>query len=257
MQNLRSRILAKRFHATVKRGVTLVTVHLEPGLRASGLNLWLLEVLAACILCFQGPCIGHGRLWPTDFGQPFLADRVWPNQLWPALVFQWYGRLWPKPTLAKTDFGQIDFFQTDCCVKSSLTCCVWCVSVWCVVYVCKVWCGVCVCCVAWVLVHGFMEWGFTCGCWFQGFGLVMFGAQDRPSLDRPSLDRPSPGPPFPWIALPLDRPSPGPPFPWTTQNFALFSSFPAAKFVPFFPLWGSSRGILVEFEAPRRSNVHV
>ena len=32
---------------------------------------------------------------------------------------------------------------------------------------------------------------------------------------------------------------------------------PAAKFVLFFPLWGSYRGILVVFEAPERSNVHV
>ena len=32
---------------------------------------------------------------------------------------------------------------------------------------------------------------------------------------------------------------------------------PAAKFVLFFPLWVSSRGNLVVFEAPGRSNVHV
>ena len=56
-------------------------------------------------------------------------------------------------------------------------------------------CVLCVLCVCVVCV-GFMVWGFTCGCgcWFQGFGLVMFGA---------------PRPPFP-----------GPPFPWTAQNFA-------------------------------------
>ena len=36
-----------------------------------------------------------------------------------------------------------------------------------------------------------------------------------------------------------------------------FHVFPVpAKFVLFFPLWGSSRGILVVFEAPGRSNVH-
>ena len=40
------------------------------------------------------------------------------------------------------------------------------------------------------------------------------------------------------------------------QNFALFS-LSAAKFVLFFPLWGSSRGILVVFGVPGRSNVHV
>ena len=42
-----------------------------------------------------------------------------------------------------------------------------------------------------------------------------------------------------------------------SRNFALFFPSPAAKFVLFFPLWGSSRGILVVFEAPGRSNVHV
>ena len=44
---------------------------------------------------------------------------------------------------------------------------------------------------------------------------------------------------------------------WGAQNFALFFPSPAAKFVLFFPLWGSSRGILVVFEAPGRSNVRV
>ena len=37
------------------------------------------------------------------------------------------------------------------------------------------------------------------------------------------------------------------------QNFALLFPSPAVKFVLFFPLWGSSRGILVVFEAPGRS----
>ena len=41
------------------------------------------------------------------------------------------------------------------------------------------------------------------------------------------------------------------------QNFALFFPSPSTKFVLFFLLWGSSRGILVVFEAPGRSNVHV
>ena len=36
-----------------------------------------------------------------------------------------------------------------------------------------------------------------------------------------------------------------------------FFPSPATKFVLFFPLWGSSRGILVVFEAPGRSNVRV
>ena len=54
------------------------------------------------------------------------------------------------------------------------------------------------------------------------------------------------GPPFPWTALPLDRP-----------KFRSFFPSPAAKFVLFFPLWGSFRGILVVFETPGRSNVRV
>ena len=36
---------------------------------------------------------------------------------------------------------------------------------------------------------------------------------------------------------------------WGAQNFALFFSSPAGKFVLFFPLWVSSRGILVVFDA--------
>ena len=42
-------------------GVT-VTVYLEPGIRASGLNLWLLEVLAAFCLGFDGPAGGAGAV---------------------------------------------------------------------------------------------------------------------------------------------------------------------------------------------------
>ena len=68
LQYLRSRILARYTHAMLKRGVTLVTVYLEPILRASGLNLWLLEVLAACILCFDGPwiAVGDWNMEPKD-----------------------------------------------------------------------------------------------------------------------------------------------------------------------------------------------
>ena len=52
--------------------------------------------------------------------------------------------------------------------------------------------------------------GFTCGCWFQGFGLVM----------------------LPWTALPRDRPSPGPPK--ISQN-SFFSSLSGCLLVE---LWG-------------------
>ena len=75
---LRSRILARHTHATLKRGVTFVTVYLEPGMRASGLNLWLLEVLAACILCFDGPWIAMGdwNLEPQEVSQAGWLDTV-------------------------------------------------------------------------------------------------------------------------------------------------------------------------------------
>ena len=75
---LRSRILARHTHAMLKRGVTLVTVYLEPGMRASGLNLWLLEVLAACILCFDGPWIAMGdwNLEAKDLAQAGWLETV-------------------------------------------------------------------------------------------------------------------------------------------------------------------------------------
>ena len=62
----------------LKRGVTLVTVYLEPGLRASGLKLWLLEVLAACIFCFDGPLIamGNWNMEPKDLVQAGWLDTV-------------------------------------------------------------------------------------------------------------------------------------------------------------------------------------
>ena len=59
----------------------------------------------------------------------------------------------------------------------------WC-DVVCGVVLCV--CGVCGVCAVWrgYLFHGFMEWGFTCGCWFQGFfGFVMFGAPGVFSLN--------------------------------------------------------------------------
>ena len=78
LKYLQSRILARHFHAMLRRGVTLVTVYLEPGLRASGLNLWLMEVLAACILCFDGPWIAMGdwNMEPKDLAQAGWLDTV-------------------------------------------------------------------------------------------------------------------------------------------------------------------------------------
>ena len=42
-----------------------------------------------------------------------------------------------------------------------------------------------------------------------------------------------------------------------SPKFSLFFSFSRRKFHSFSSLWWSSRGILVVFEAPGRSNVHV
>ena len=54
-----------------KGGVTLVTVYLEPGLKASGLHLWLLEALAAFCLGFDGPWIAMGdwNMEPTELAR--------------------------------------------------------------------------------------------------------------------------------------------------------------------------------------------
>ena len=60
----------------LKGGVTLVTVHLEPGIRASGLNLWLLEALATFCLGFDGPWIAMGD-WNMEPSE--LAQAGWVN----------------------------------------------------------------------------------------------------------------------------------------------------------------------------------
>ena len=125
----------------------------------------------------------HGRLWPNRLWPPKKKGRLWcfsgladfgqtnfgqtnfgQNRLWPkpTLAKTDFGqnRLWSKPTVVKTDFGQNPTLVKPTLVKSSLT-----------------RCGVLLCACFTV------SWGrFTCGCWFQGFGLVMFGG---------------PGPPFP------------------------------------------------------------
>ena len=78
MNCLRGRFLARHIHAMLKGGVTLVTVHLEPGMRASGLNLWLLEVLAACSLCFDGSWIAMGdwNMEPHELSQAGWLNTV-------------------------------------------------------------------------------------------------------------------------------------------------------------------------------------
>ena len=126
------------------------------------------------------------RSWPT-MAKPTLAKptltslfcyRLWPN------------RLWPKPTLAKPTLA-----------KSSFICCVVCCVVLCCVL--SEWRGYC---------FTVSEWGFMCGCWFQGLVWTAL-----------------PGTVLPGTALPLDRPSPGPPkislffYPLPPQN-SFFSS---------------------------------
>ena len=149
---------------------------------------------------------GHGRLfwpnrlWPTEFGQPFLVTRLAKPTLASVSVLV----VWP--TLAKTDFGQTDFGQTE--FDLCLCVCVFvCVCVCLCVFVC-----VCVCVLCSVGV-GFTVsvWGFTCGCWFQGFGLVMFGAPGTalPRTALPGTTLPGTALPkttLPGTALPLDRP---------------------------------------------------
>ena len=65
---LRSRILAT---PCSKGCVTLVSVYLEPGLKASGLVVWLLEALAGCYLGFEGPWIDMGdwNMEPAELAQ--------------------------------------------------------------------------------------------------------------------------------------------------------------------------------------------
>ena len=126
------------------------------------------------------------------------------------------------------DFGQTDFGQTEFdlfCV----VCGVWCVCVF--VCLCVF---MCVCCVVWVLVSR-----------FHGVGFHLWVLVSRFWSCSVVLDRPSPLTALPRTALPQD----GPIF------RSLFPSIPA-KFVLFFPLWGSSRGILVVFEELGLSNVH-
>ena len=114
------------------------------------------------------------------------------------------------PTLAKTDFGQTDFGQIEfnllfvvcgvcvvccvlcvvlrccvgvvCCVVVVLLCCFVVLLCCCVVVLLLLLCVVCcVFCVVWrgFVFHGFMKWGFMCGCWFQG---LVWTALDRPKF---------------------------------------------------------------------------
>ena len=70
---MHSRFLARHTHAMLKRGVTFVAVYLERGMRCG-----CREVLAACILCFEGPWIAMGdwNMEPHDLSQGSWLDTV-------------------------------------------------------------------------------------------------------------------------------------------------------------------------------------
>ena len=74
LQYLRSRILARHFHAMLKRGVTLVTVYLEPGLRASGstCGFW------RCLRPVSSASMDPGSPWGTGT----WSRRTWPQVGW-------------------------------------------------------------------------------------------------------------------------------------------------------------------------------
>ena len=96
----------------------------------------------------------------TDFGQPFWR----PSLAKPTLASVSVLVVWP--TLAKTDFGQTDFGQ----IEFDLLCVVLCCVVCCL-------CGVGTC-------FTVSEWGFMCGCWFQGLVWTDLPGTALP-LDRP------------------------------------------------------------------------
>ena len=86
---------------------------------------------------------GHGRIGPGH-----IRDRIWPNRIWPELVFQSFDRIWPNriwPELVFLVFwpsvGVCSRFWV--CSRLCSRLCVWCV--WCVL--CGVSSIVCVVCV--------------------------------------------------------------------------------------------------------------
>ena len=191
---------------------------------------------------------GHLTWMDTDTSPGWTPTPHWMDGL---------GRLWPKPTLAKTDFGQNSVWPNSVWPNSvwpswpnRVYCCVWCV----VCGVCVVWCGV----LCGVVACFTVSWsGVSRDC--VGFKVLVWSCSvppDHPSWDRPSPDRispdrpsnrPSPGQDFRGCSPgpPCSGPSlPGPPkislcyIPLLPQNSFLFS-------------WNSG------FRRPGPSNVHV
>ena len=113
-----------------------------------------------------------------------------------------------SPPAVMADFGQTDFGQVFWPTEFGQTE---------FDLLCVVWC---VCCCVVVLLCCVVVWRGHLFSRFHGVGVSRVGVGFKVWFGPPF-----PGPPFP-----------GPPFPWTAFNFVLF-----------FPLWGSSRGILVVF----------
>ena len=47
---------------------------------------------------FGQTAFGQNRIWPkkSEFGQVIFVTRIWPNRIWPELVFQSVDRIWPN-----------------------------------------------------------------------------------------------------------------------------------------------------------------
>ena len=147
------------------------------------------------------PAFGQNRIWPKNPNLPIcFRDHIWPNRIWPELVFQNVDRIWPNriwPILVFLMFWPN--FLCCCC------CCSWLVLVvpgccCLLLFVGACWCllvpvAACWWCLLVVVVCVCMWW--VCS--------RFLGLSPRP-------------------------PSAGPPFPWTAQNFALFFFSPAGNF---------------------------
>ena len=172
------------------------------------------------------------RIWPGRF-----RDRIWPNSIWPEFVFQSVDRIWPNhiwPELVFLMFGHVCVCVSRFWVCSTL--CVVCV----VLGVFNCVCGVC--CV-FKIFGGCLQdfwWGLQDVWWVSSRFLVgvfkIFGGCLSKPLDPPPC----------WTAPPPDHP-----------KISHFFPSPAGNFILSSLSGGSFRGILVVFEAPGRSNVHV
>ena len=59
---------------------------------------------------FGQTAFGQNRIWPKIRIWPIcFRDRIWPNRIWPELVFESVDRIWP--ILVFQCFGQISWGQ--------------------------------------------------------------------------------------------------------------------------------------------------